>query len=169
MEANKFFAAILTAGIIAYLAGFLAHQLSHHEPLKENAYKIEVSASAGGAPGAAAAPATAEPITDLLPKADVAQGEKISKVCGSCHTFGKGEPNKVGPNLAGIIGAPRAHKGDFAYSDAMKTKGGTWSEDTLNEFLFSPKNAVPGTKMSFAGLKKAEDRAALIKWLETQK
>jgi cytochrome c len=168
MESNKLFAAILTAGIIAYFVGFIAHQLTHHEPLEKNAFPIEVTASAG-ASGAAAAPATAEPIKDLLKTANPADGEKISKICGSCHSFVKSEGNKIGPNLAGVLGRKRGSVSDFAYSDAMKAKGGSWDADSLNEFLFKPSAFVPGTKMSFAGLKKPEDRAALIKWLQTNK
>ena len=170
METNKIFAAVLLAGIIAMLSGFIAHKAVHPEQLAENAYKIEVIATASAAAGAApAAAATAEPIKDLLAKADPAQGEKVSKVCSSCHTFGKGEPNRVGPNLAGIIGRARGTAAGFAYSDAMKAKGGSWDTDSINEFLWSPKAFVPGTKMGFAGLKKPEDRAALIKWLQAQK
>ncbi|MCE9507899.1 MAG: cytochrome c family protein [Alphaproteobacteria bacterium] len=168
METNKIIAAFLVAGIIAMLAGFIAHKTIQPETLAENAYKIEAiaPAAAGAAPAVAAA---AEPIKDLLAKADAAQGEKVSKVCSSCHTFGKGEPNRVGPNLAGIVGKARGSAAGFAYSDAMKAKGGSWDADSLNEFLWSPKAFVPGTKMGFAGLKKPEDRAALIKWLQSQK
>jgi cytochrome c len=167
METNKILAAFLVTGIIAMLAGFISSKVIQPETLAENAYKIEAIAPAGGAAPAAAA--IAEPIKDLLAKADPAQGEKVSKVCGSCHTFGKGEPNRVGPNLAGIIGRARGAAAGFAYSDAMKAKGGSWDADSLNEFLWSPKAFVPGTKMGFAGLKKPEDRAALIKWLQAQK
>lgn len=165
METNKILAAVLVAGIIAMLAGFLAHQLVGSEKLAENAYKIEGVVAA--APGAAAAPTSAEPIKDLLPNADVAQGEKVSKICASCHTFGKGEANRIGPNLSGIVGKPHASVAGFAYSDALKAKGGKWDTESLNEFLWSPKKFVAGTKMTFAGLKKPEDRAALIKWLQT--
>jgi cytochrome c len=167
METNKLLAAILTAGIIAYLAGFIAHTLTTTEPLKQDAYQIAVTESDATAT-ASAAPATAEPIKDLLPTADVAQGEKVSKVCASCHSFAKGE-NRVGPSLAGIVGRAHASAAGYAYSDALKGKPGSWDVDGLNEFLFKPSAYVPGTKMSFAGLKKAEDRAALIKWLQTQK
>ena len=167
MEANKFLAALLTAGIIAYLAGFIAHNLTKTEPLKEDAYKIEVTG--GDTTTASAAPAKAEPINDLLAKASLADGEKISKMCASCHAFSKAEGNRIGPHLDGVVGRGRASVADFAYSDALKAKGGSWSVDSLNEFLFSPKNDVPGTKMGFAGLKKPEDRAALIKWLQAHK
>jgi cytochrome c len=167
MESNKLLAALLVAGIIAYLAGFIGHQLVHTEKLAENAYKIEGVEAAAVA--GADAPTEAESIDGLMAKADVAQGEKLSKVCASCHTFGAGEANKIGPNLAGIVGAKRAHVSGFAYSDALKNAGGNWSQENLNQFLWNPKKAVPGTKMTFAGLKKPEDRAALIKWLAMQK
>lgn len=168
MEQNKILAAILVAGIIAMLAGFVAHLVVHPHALEENAFKIEgvVAAMPGNA---TAAPAEAEPINDLLVTANATQGEKISKVCASCHTFDKGGPHRVGPNLSGIVGAKHAHAGDYAYSDAMKASSGNWDTDSLNKFLWSPKKFIPGTKMSFAGLKKPEDRAALIKWLQTQK
>lgn len=170
LEQNKILAAVLVAGIAASLSGFIAHRVVHAEPLTENTYKIEgvvASAESGGAP---AAPAKAEPIDGLMASADAAQGEKVSKVCASCHTFDKGGANRVGPNLAGIVGAKHAHAAGFAYSDAMKAKSGeTWTEEALNEFLWNPKQAVPGTKMGFAGVKKPEDRAALIKWMKTQK
>lgn len=165
MESNKLLAAILVAGIIAMLAGFVSHLLVAPEKLTENAYKIEGAEPATVASAAAAA----EPIQDLLASADPAQGEKISKMCSSCHTFGAGEPNRVGPNLHGIIGKSLASVSGFAYSDALKKKGGAWDKDHLNAFLWSPQKTIPGTKMSFAGLKKPEDRAALIKWLSTQK
>jgi len=168
MESNKILAAILVAGIIAYLAGFIGHKLVEPEKLAENAYKIEgvAPASGGGTPAAATGP---EPIKDLLAKASLADGEKVSKICGSCHSFNPGEPNRIGPNLAGIVGRARAAVAGFAYSDAMKAKGGKWDADSLNEFLWGPQKFVPGTKMTFAGLKKPEDRAAIIKWLESHK
>lgn len=166
MEFNKLFAAILVAGIIAMFSGFIAHLVIHPEQLKENAYKVEV-ADTGAAAGGVAAPAEAEPIDDLLAGADVTKGEKVAKVCAACHTFDAGGMNKVGPNLSGIVGAKHAHKGDFAYSDSMKAKSGdTWTTASLNQFLWNPKKAIPGTKMTFAGIKKPEDRAALIKWMQ---
>jgi len=169
MEFNKIFAALLVAGIIAMLGGFVSNLAFHTEKLAENAYPIEVPDAPAGT-GAAAVPAGPEPIDELMASADVAHGEKLSKVCASCHSFDNGGANRIGPNLWKVVGGPHAHADGFAYSDAMKAKHGeTWTQDALNHFLWNPKKAVPGTKMVFAGFKKAEDRAAIIKWLETLK
>jgi cytochrome c len=163
MENNKLFASVLVAGIIAMLAGFVSKQLMHTKPLEKDAYPIEVTS---------AAPAAEEkvvPFADLMAQADVAKGEKISKVCGSCHNFKPGAANGIGPNLFGIVGHGRGAVAGYAYSDAMKAKGGSWTAENLNEFLHAPQAAVPGTKMTFMGLPKAQDRADLIKYLESLK
>lgn len=166
MELNKIFAALLTAGIIAMTAWFLsAHVLYHpHFPEKSG---YEIIASDDGSSGGATVAAGPDPID--VAAADISKGEKLSKVCAACHTFDKGGANKVGPNINGIVGKKFANNGGFVYSDAMKSADGKWDYDTLNEFLWKPRKTVPGTKMTFAGLKKAEDRAAVIKWLESQK
>lgn len=165
LEFNKIFAAILVAGITASFSGFLSQKLVHGRELKENAYKIEGVADASGA--GAAIEAKPEPILAMLAGADVAKGEQIGKVCATCHNFTKGGPNAIGPNLYGVVGRARGTHEGFAYSDAMKAKGGNWALADLNKFLWKPKWFVEGTKMSFVGLKKPEDRAAVIAWLRT--
>lgn len=168
MEFNKAFASLLVAGIIAMFAGFISQLVYHPHMPAEQAYKVEAAEGAGATP-AAAAETGPEPIDELLKTADVAKGQKLASVCASCHTFEKGGANKIGPNLNGIIGSKHAHRDDFSYSDAMKAKAGEkWDYNALNHFLWSPKKTVLGTKMTFAGMKKAEDRAALIKWIESQ-
>lgn len=169
MEFNKIFAALLVAGIVAMLAGFISTIAYHPADLKENSFPIEV-AEAADAAGADAAPAGPEPIADLMAAADIAHGERLSKVCAACHTFDKGGANRVGPNLWGIVGAKHAHIEGFAYSDAMKAKSAeAWTRDALNEFLWNPRKALPGTKMVYAGMRKPEDRAAMVKYLESLK
>jgi cytochrome c len=136
------------------------------EPVKPG-YEIEVQKANAPATGPAPTAAPEEPIEKLLVTADVARGETVSKQCAVCHTFTKGGPNSVGPNLYGIVGRARASVAGFAYSDAMKAKGGTWTIDELNKFLTNPRGYIPGTKMTFAGLNRGAQRADLIDYLNT--
>jgi cytochrome c len=105
----------------------------------------------------------------LMKIADFDRGAKIFKKCASCHTAGKGEGAKVGPNLYGVVGRKRATFAGFAYSEAMKTKGGNWDVESISTFITKPRDFVPGTKMAFPGLKKPQDRADVILFLQKQK
>lgn len=109
------------------------------------------------------------PLATLLASADPAKGQAIFAKCTSCHTINQGGPNGIGPNLHGVVGeAIGQGAGGFAFSDALKSKGGNWDFDKLNEWLTSPKAFAPGTKMTFAGLSKPEDRANVIVFLNSQ-
>jgi len=165
LENNKIFAAILVAGIVAMLSGFIANKFIHAEELEEDAYPIEVAdAPVAGAP---VVEAVAEPIADLMAAADIARGMKLAKACAACHSFDKGGPNKIGPNMWGVYNAAKGKKVGYAYSDALIAKGGKWDVANLNSFLWKPKKYIKGTKMNYAGMKKPEDRAAMVKYLET--
>lgn len=101
---------------------------------------------------------------------DAANGKKVfTRACEQCHTVDKGGKHKVGPNLNAISGKKSGTVAGFAYSDALKNKGVTWSKETLDQWLADPKKFCPGTKMVFAGLKKAPDRADVIAYLESNK
>ncbi|MCB1563184.1 MAG: cytochrome c family protein [Alphaproteobacteria bacterium] len=165
LEFNKIFAAILVAGIVAMLGGFVAELLVHPHALEKPAVFIE-SAEAGTAGGAPKV-VLPDPILPLIADADIARGEKLSKACAACHSFDNGGANKVGPNLWGVVGRPKGAHSGFAYSDGMHAKGGDWGYEDLNQFLWKPKKFIDGTKMNYVGLKKPEDRAALIAWLRT--
>jgi cytochrome c len=166
MESNKVYAAILLAGILAMISIIGSGMLVEPKELAKPAYPIEGVAETAGAP--AAKPEEVEPVTPLLAKADVDHGAQIARQCQACHNFAKGGPNMVGPNLWGVVGGPHAHKGDYSYSDAMKNSKGTWDYESLNKFIHKPQEFIPGTKMGFAGLKKAQDRADVIAWLRQQ-
>lgn len=104
----------------------------------------------------------------MLAAANADAGKTYAKTCAACHSFDKGAAAKVGPNLYGIIGAKHAHAPDFKYSDAMKAANGKiWTFEALNEYLRSPKAAIPGNRMAFAGIKNDKDRANVIAWLRT--
>jgi cytochrome c len=155
---------VLGAGIVALGAGLVTGELfKGHRPEKMG-YPIEGVVEEGGEGGAAAE----QPIAAYLAAAVPAQGEQVFKKCAACHTVNQGGANGLGPNLFGTMGKPVAHVAGFAYSDALKSKGGTWDWEAMSQWLKSPKSFAPGTKMTFAGLSKPEDRANLLVYLNSQ-
>ena len=162
LEANKIAAAILVGGMLTLSTGLIANMIyGGHEGAEEGGEK-----AAPAEPAAKAAPV--EPISGLLASADTAKGQEIAKKCAACHSFGKGEKAKVGPNLYGVVGGPTAHMEGFNYDDAIKNLKTTWTYENINHFIDNPKGFAPGTKMTFPGLPKAQDRADVIAWLRTQ-
>jgi len=105
-----------------------------------------------------------------IPEGNADKGKKLFVArCAQCHTAEKGGPNKTGPNLFGLIGRKTGQVPGFDYTEANKAKGITWSKETLFEYLLDPKKYIPGTKMVFVGLRKPQERADLIAYLEGQK
>jgi cytochrome c len=160
---NKIAAAILSAGLLAMITGFAAHMLYHPKELEKQAYII--ASEAPVAVSTAALPTGPEPVMAMLASASADAGKKVTKKCAACHSFTKGGPNKVGPNLWNIVGGKPALTAGYKYSGAMKNMAVNWEFEELNKFLYKPKAYLKGTKMSFAGLKKASDRAAVIAYL----
>ncbi len=156
---------VLGAGIAALGSTILWGHVFTSEAPEKAGYAVE-GAEGGGAGGAAAA---GPPIETLLATADAAKGEAVFKKCTSCHTIEAGGANGQGPNLHGVMGDKVAEgRGGFAFSDALKSKGGTWTWQAMNEWLTSPKKYAPGTKMTFAGLGNPEERANLMAYLNSQ-
>ena len=165
-EFNKIAGAALFTLLCVVAVNITAEAIyAPHKPAKPG-YEIAIP-QRGAAPAAGQAAAPEEPIEKLLANAAPDRGETVAKQCMSCHTFQKGGPNGIGPNLYGIIGRPRASVPGFNYSDAMKAKGGEWTIDDLNKFLTKPQEFIPGTKMTFAGLPRGNQRADLIAYLNS--
>lgn len=161
MTVTKAAGGVLGAFLIFLLGKWAAEGLYHVGGEGEPAYAIEVE-EAGGEEEA-----TVEvSFEDLLAEADVAKGQKLFKKCAACHKTEDGA-NATGPYLYGVVGRAVASVAGYGYSDAMKEHGGDWTPDALNEFLTSPKTAVPGTKMSFKGFAKPEERANIIAYLDS--
>ncbi|EQA99058.1 cytochrome c [Sphingobium wenxiniae] len=154
----------LFAGIIALGGAIVSSHYFHSERPEKMGYAIE-GVEAEGEGGGDSGPG----LNTLLAQADIAAGEKVFAKCAACHTVNQGGANGIGPNLFGTVGEEIGHgKAGFAFSDALKSKGGTWTFEAMDHWLKSPREFAPGTKMTFAGLGKPADRANLIAWLNTQ-
>jgi cytochrome c len=109
-----------------------------------------------------------QPIEVFLASADPAKGEQVFKKCAACHNADPGGANALGPGLYGVMGNPVAGHPGFAYSEALKGKGGQWDWAQMSAWLSNPKKFAPGTKMTFAGLSKPEDRANVMAFLNSR-
>lgn len=155
---------VLFSGIIALgfsiLSGMYFKADKHHE-VETPGYPIEGAEEEGAAEGPS--------LAALLAVADVTKGEAVFAKCMSCHSINAGGANGIGPNLHGVMGEAigTGHAG-FAFSDALKSHGGNWTFENMDAWLKNPRGFADGTKMSFAGLSSAEDRANIIAYLNAQ-
>jgi cytochrome c len=165
-EINKIIASILLAALIAMFAGNIADIL--YEPdLKPQTKGFVIDVAAAPAEGSAAAEVKFE-IGKLMAKADAVAGEQLAKKCLACHVFTKGGANKTGPDLWDVVGSNKARNTTYAYSSAMKDKGGKWDYEDLFHFLHKPKSYISGTKMGFAGFSSPEDIANMVEYMRKQ-
>ena len=167
-EWNKIIGAVLMVALVTKAIDIVVDGLTYSEALERNVYVV----------GAPELPATAEPakapakkgpgkIGPLLATASVEAGKKTARKCTVCHSFKKVGAKKIGPPLWGVVNAKRARTAGFAYSSGLAKAGGKWGYEELDAFIANPKKSVPGTKMIFAGVKKASDRADLIAYLRS--
>jgi cytochrome c len=164
-EINKILGAFLFTCLCLLSLNIAAGAMFAPAKLAKPGFEVAVTEQKQDAGGAAA---QQEPIEKLLASATVEKGEAAAKKCAACHTFGKGEPNRVGPNLYGVIGRERGSHPGFNYSAGMKGKPGKWTVEDLNAFLLNPKGFVPGTSMSLAGVPRGSERADLITYLNSK-
>ena len=173
MKATKVLASLAGGLLFLLFMNWGATALYHVGPAEGHGEGEEVAAVQGyviaPAGGEAAATEEAEPevtFEELFAMADVDRGAKVFSKCKSCHKLEDGA-NSTGPSLFGVVGRAVGTEPGFSYSDAVAGIGGDWTPDRLNEWLTDPKGFAPGNKMTFAGLKKPEDRANLIAYLAT--
>ena len=167
-ELNKIMGAVLGTLLFVMGAGFVAEAIYHPIEDRGPGYALPEPEVVAGGEAVAAAPEV--PVAVLLATASVERGQAAVRKCQSCHNFGEGEPNKQGPHLYDVVGRAEGSIADFAYSEGLlahNAAGDTWTYDNLNLFLIKPSAYVPGTKMNFAGIRTAEERADILAYLQT--
>ncbi|MEK6637876.1 MAG: cytochrome c family protein [Pseudomonadota bacterium] len=159
---NTFFGWTLFGGIVALGSMILIGEYFHTESPEKGGYEVADAAPEGGSGGAEAAKPT------NFAAGDATKGSETFKKCASCHTITSGGANGIGPNLYAVMGKKHGATGGFAYSSGMLAKAGNWDFEGMDAWLKNPKKYVEGTKMSFAGLSKPEDRANVIAYINAQ-
>ncbi len=158
------FLAILGVNLIGNTVMFGSPLHSEVHAPEKPGFPIEVVEEAPAEAGGAAAVARTSSVP-MIAAASLDEGAAVFKKCGACHTAEAGGANKTGPNLHNIVGAEIANHANFKTTESLNSIEGTWTYEKLDDYLENPKRLAPKGSMSFAGLKKAQDRAAVIKFL----
>ena len=164
---NKIIVSIVFAIILVLGINKVADVIFYVEKPEKSAYQVASVTTVASTTSAETDSVSSDSgnIMALFASASAAEGAKIFKKCAACHSITEGGANKIGPALWGVLGRPAGSVPGYKYSKAMAAHGKSWSFEEMNSFLTKPKNWIKGTKMSFAGLKKAEDRAAVILYM----
>ena len=163
---NKIIVSIVLAVILVLVINKITDVIYYVEKPEKSAYQVTVTTTAS----TTTTEKNSEDIDSgnimtLFASTSVDDGAKVFKKCTACHSIAQGGGNKIGPTLWGVLGRKAGSISDYKYSKAMAAHGKTWSFDEMNNFLIKPKDWIKGTKMSFAGLKNAKDRAAVILYM----
>lgn len=154
---------VLAGGIVALGLSIVSGMYFHGEAPEKPGFAIQ-GVETGDAGGASVVP-----LGNMMATADMSKGETVFKKCTACHTIAQGGANGIGPNLWATLGEGIGQgKAGYAFSDALKSKGGTWTFEAMDAWLANPKKFAPGTKMTFAGLGNPEERAALLLYMNSQ-
>jgi len=166
-EVNKTAGAVLSALLVIFGSKAVLDIIDKKHKPEKPGWVLPITEIAPAAPGKAPAAFEPKEVVAQLSKANPDGGKDVFKRCLQCHTPDKGAPNRVGPNLWGIVGRPRASIAGFPYSEAMKTHPGNWTFEELAKYLHDPKADIPGNKMAFAGIKDNSELADLLTYLRT--
>ena len=161
-EVNKIIAAVLVTALLVFGIGKISDIIFHAEKPNVQGYKVEIKVD--NSAGQAKAESQID-ISALLALGDVDSGKKVFKKCAACHSIAQDGGNKIGPKLYNVVGRATGSISDYKYSKALASYGKEWTFEELNGFLIKPASWIKGNKMGFAGLKKDEDRASVILYL----
>ncbi len=167
-ELNKIAGALLAAALTAGIATTISNLVYTEQPVPDVLLAAAVPDAEEPAPAEDQVTPAVLPIADRLAAADVARGEREGRKCAACHVFSAGAPDRVGPNLYNVVGRQFGASESFRYSSSMAGREDRWDYETLDQFLANPKTFLPGTSMSFAGVRDPEVRAAVIAWMRLQ-
>ena len=163
---NKIIVSIALALILIVGINKVADVIFYTEKPEKSAYQV-VNIGATSTITATETSSESKNIMGLFASTNASDGAKIFKKCAACHSIAEGGANKIGPALWGVLGRKAGSLSDYKYSKAMAAHGKVWSFEEMNGFLTKPKDWIKGTKMSFAGLKNAKERAAVILYMNT--
>ena len=164
---NKIIVSIVLAVILVFGINKITNVIYYVEKPEKSSYQVAnvTTASSSAVSETSSENSETENIMALFASVSTADGEKVFKKCAACHSIAEGGANKIGPALWGVIGRPAGSVPNYKYSKALAAHGKDWSFEEMNGFLIKPKDWIKGTKMSFAGLKNAKDRAAVILYM----
>ena len=164
---NKIIVSVVLAVVLVLGINKITDAIFYVEKPEKSAYQVAEVTTTASTTSDEESSANSESgnIMALFASTNAVEGAKIFKKCAACHSITEGGANKIGPALWGVLGRPAGSVPGYKYSKAMAAHGKNWSFEEMNGFLIKPKDWIKGTKMSFAGLKKAEDRAAVILYM----
>ena len=164
---NKIIVSIFLAIILVLGINKITDVIYYVEKPEKSAYQVESVTTVASNTSTETSSASSESVNimALFASTSALEGAKVFKKCLACHSIAEGGANKIGPALWGVLGRTAGSVSNYKYSKAMAAYGKSWSFEEMNGFLIKPKDWIKGTKMSFAGLKKAEDRAAVILYM----
>ena len=161
---NKIIVSIVFAVILIFGINKIADVIYYVEKPEKSAYQVSEVASTESTTSSKTNSDSGN-IFAIFASTNAAEGEKVFKKCAACHSISEGGENKIGPALWGVLGRKAGSISDYKYSKAITAYGKAWTFEEMDGFLKKPKDWIKGTKMSFAGLKNAKDRAAVILYM----